>query len=173
MSIVALGVAFFSGFGATGHDMKLTGDYYFNDRRLMDIRVISSYGLNNNDIKAIRNAAGVKDVYASFSMDAQVSVNGNTSNMKLHSYDPASQINKPYVEYGALPGRSGECAAEQDYMWRYNLSVGDKIILQSGKSADIRNRLRTNTYKITGVVRLPTYISRERGASPLGRGEVD
>lgn len=38
--IVALGVAFFSGIQSAAPDMRATGDWYFDDSKLMDLRVI-------------------------------------------------------------------------------------------------------------------------------------
>ncbi|MDR1062269.1 MAG: ABC transporter permease, partial [Clostridiales bacterium] len=86
-AIVALGVAFYSGIGATGMDMKLTGEAYFDAQNLMDIRVISTYGLNNDDIAAISAADGVASVSPAYSMDAQVNDNGVTLIIKLHSIE--------------------------------------------------------------------------------------
>ena len=60
--IVALGVAFFSGIQATAPDMRATGDYYFDSNQLMDLRVISTLGLTENDLEAIREIDGVENV---------------------------------------------------------------------------------------------------------------
>jgi putative ABC transport system permease protein len=38
--IVAIGVSFFAGVKATDPDMKITADKYFDDYRLMDIRLL-------------------------------------------------------------------------------------------------------------------------------------
>ena len=43
--IVALGVAFFSGIRASEPDMRLTGDAYFDESNLMDIKALSTYGV--------------------------------------------------------------------------------------------------------------------------------
>ena len=51
--IVALGAGFFAGIKATGPDMKLTGDAYFDEQDLMDIKALSTYGLNGDDIAAL------------------------------------------------------------------------------------------------------------------------
>lgn len=40
--IVALGVAFYSGIQATAPDMRYAGDKYFDERELMDIRVMGT-----------------------------------------------------------------------------------------------------------------------------------
>ena len=172
-AIVALGVAFYSGLGATGTDMKLTGDSYFTDRRLMDIRVVSNYGFNANDIEALKNAPGVGYLYAGRSVDALVSNNGYTANVKLLSFDTRAEINKPVLISGELPNKTGECAVEAGFLSRFRLSIGDSVTFTSGKTDDIRNQLRSATLKITGTVKSPLYIALERGASSIGRGETD
>ena len=60
--IVALGVAFFAGIRATCPDMKETLDYYLDETNYMDIRVLSTLGLTDDDIQAIRDIEGVKAV---------------------------------------------------------------------------------------------------------------
>ena len=52
--IVALGAGFFAGIKATGPDMKLTGDTYFDDQDLMDAKALSAYGINGDDLAALR-----------------------------------------------------------------------------------------------------------------------
>ena len=57
--IVALGVAFFSGIQSAAPDMRATGDWYFDDSKLMDLRVISTMGLTGKDLEALGSIEGV------------------------------------------------------------------------------------------------------------------
>ena len=52
--IVALGVAFFSGIQAASPDMRLSGDAYYNEASLMDLKVMATLGLTEDDVKAIQ-----------------------------------------------------------------------------------------------------------------------
>ncbi|MHB8064799.1 MAG: hypothetical protein ACYDG2_19570, partial [Ruminiclostridium sp.] len=52
-AIIALGTGFFAGVKVTCPDMKLTADKYFQDYHLMDLKMVSTYGLNQDDINAI------------------------------------------------------------------------------------------------------------------------
>ena len=56
MILVALSVAFLSGLKATAPDMKKTGDDYLDSLHLADIQVLSTLGLTDDDITAIRAA---------------------------------------------------------------------------------------------------------------------
>lgn len=177
MAIVLLGVAFFSGIGATGSDMKLTGDSYFDSLRLMDLRVVSTIGLNDEDISVINGVEDIEFAYGSYSIDATATKYDTTLIMKVHSLNlsvPYSlRINNPSIISGRLPERDGEAVVESAVLRRLNLEIGDSIELSSGKLDDIRNKLKSNTFVIVGVIESPYYISRERGSSSIGRGAVD
>ena len=49
----ALAVCFLAGLRATAPDMKETGDLYFDQQRLMDLRGVSTLGLTEEDLEAL------------------------------------------------------------------------------------------------------------------------
>ena len=51
--IVALGVAFFSGIQASSPDMRYSGDAYYDEKKLMDIKVVCTMGLTSEDVASI------------------------------------------------------------------------------------------------------------------------
>ena len=64
--IVALGVAFLAGIRATCPDMKLSLDYYLDQSDFMDLRVLSTLGLTDDDLQAISSIEGVKAVEGAY-----------------------------------------------------------------------------------------------------------
>ena len=62
LGIVALGVGFFAGVKASCPDMKLTMKQYYEDTALSDLHLVSTYGFNDNDLKAIEEVSGVREV---------------------------------------------------------------------------------------------------------------
>ena len=56
--IVALGVAFFSGIQAASPDMRLSGDAYYNTSKLMDLKIVGTMGLTEDDVKAVQEVLG-------------------------------------------------------------------------------------------------------------------
>ena len=52
--IVALGVAFYSGVRSTMPAMYMTADAIYDKQNLMDIRVVGTLGLTQNDIDALK-----------------------------------------------------------------------------------------------------------------------
>ena len=53
--IVALGVAFFAGIRSTRPDMELSADAYYDETNLMDIRIVGTLGLTEDDVEAVRS----------------------------------------------------------------------------------------------------------------------
>lgn len=53
--LIMLGVAFFSGLKATGPDMLLTANNYFNKYELANFNVQSTYGLDKSDKDSLEN----------------------------------------------------------------------------------------------------------------------
>lgn len=175
--IIALGVSFFAGIGSTGTRMKTAQNDYFVAQNLMDIRVVSTMGLNKNDIAAIEGTEGVLSVYPSFNIDALVSNNGNTLLLKVHSIDInldiKKRVNEPSLISGRMPETVNEAVVEPALLKKLNIELGDTITLESGKKKDIRDSLKNQRYKIVGTVNSPYYISTERGTGGIGSGKID
>ena len=57
--IVALGVSLFVGIRATQPDMILSGDAYTDENKLMDIKVVSTYGLTEADLDVIERLPAI------------------------------------------------------------------------------------------------------------------
>ena len=68
-AIVALGVGFLAGLLAATPDMRLSVDDYYDRMNIMDVRVLSTLGLSEEDIAAIRQADGVEQVEPGYTAD--------------------------------------------------------------------------------------------------------
>ena len=67
--IVTLGVAFFSGIQASSPDMRYSGDAYFDSAKLMNIKVVGTMGLTQEDVEAIKAIDGVEGAEGAYSTD--------------------------------------------------------------------------------------------------------
>ena len=67
--INALGVAFFAGVRASKPDMRLSADAFFDESRLMDLRVMGTLGMTKGDVRAIEAVEGVEAVMPVYSVD--------------------------------------------------------------------------------------------------------
>jgi len=77
--IVALGTAFFSGIRSTESAMKKTGDVYFDNTNLMDVKIVSTLGLTKEDVQALEELDSVKRAVGSYSMDVLNVITHNTN----------------------------------------------------------------------------------------------
>ena len=68
--IVALGVAFYAGIRASEPSMRISGDAYFDKEHLMDIKVMGTMGLTEEDVEAIEDVDGIELAEGTYSMDA-------------------------------------------------------------------------------------------------------
>ena len=66
----ALAVCFLAGLRATAPDMKETGDLYFDQQRLMDLRVVSTLGLTEEDVELLARQEGVEEAEGAYTIDA-------------------------------------------------------------------------------------------------------
>ena len=67
--IVMLGTAFFAGVKAAEPDMQESADIFFDDSKLMDIRVLSTLGLTEDDVTAISAIEGVESAIPVYTYD--------------------------------------------------------------------------------------------------------
>ena len=168
--IVAIGCAFFSGIRASEPDMRYSGDAYFDRKNMMDIEVISTLGLTEDDLDAIRNVDGVSAAEGGYSSDMLFTEGDNKVVVHVMSLLPS--MNQVQLEEGELPEADDECALDVDYLKESSLEIGDKITLISGTDDDISDTLKNDTYTITGAVSSPEYISFQRGSTTIGNGSV-
>lgn len=169
-TIVALGVAFFAGIRATSPDMVLTADSYFDSSNLMDIRVLSTWGLENEDIAALKSIEEIKEIEPGYSADLFGSINDDRYLLKAMSL-PES-INTVELEEGRLPQNDTECVIDSQLLYNNNFQIGDSIVF-TGEDEDISTYLATDQFTVVGLVNSSYYLSTERGSSPLGDGSIE
>ena len=164
--IVALGVAFFSGIRASEPDMRLTGDTYFDESNLMDIKAFSTYGVTQDDVDAILKIDGVEHAEGAYSADFMQVV--DKKQKVLHVISLQDEMNQVKLSDGRMPQKAGECLADQDAGYK----VGDTIKLRSGTSDEVIDTLTTDTLRVVGLCSSPMYISYGRGSATIGTGTI-
>ena len=197
--IVALGVAFFSGIRASEPSMRITGDAYFDESDLMDIKAVSTLGITEDDVKAVGNVKGVGKAEGAYSADFL-----NIKNKKqyvLHVMSQMEDMNKITVSEGRMPEKAGECLVDDQMNYKVgetirlksgtdakvtdtlgagtclvddqmNYKVGETIRLKSGTDAKVTDTLTTDELKVVGKGNSPCYISLNRGSTTIGTGTI-
>ncbi len=168
--IVLLGVGFFAGIRAVSPDMKKTADMYFDENKMMDIEVISTMGLTDDDVKEIQDLQDVKIVEGTYSKDVLTKVDEEEVVLKIHTL--SDNINCVKLQQGEMPKNEEECVVEESFLNSTNKKIGDTIILEA-KDTLAGPNLKNKEIKIVGSIRSPLYISRERGSTKLASGKIN
>ncbi|HOZ54237.1 MAG TPA: FtsX-like permease family protein, partial [Bacilli bacterium] len=153
--VVSLGVGFFAGLRATSNDMLLTADTYYDKYKLMDYQIISTYGLTDEDVKAIKKLKDVKDAIASYSVD--ITIDGES--VRVHAIE--ENVNIVRLKSGRMPKSNNECVAENK---KYKLN--DEL--------NIKNKyLKINKCKVVGLIESALYVGPQKGISSAGNGKLE
>ena len=168
--IVALGVAFFAGVRASEPDMRLSADAYYDDTNFLDIRVLSTLGLSEDDLDAIRQIEGVSDAYGLYSVDAFVETEEESLVATIQSL--TGDVSRYYLSEGRLPETDSECLLDEAFLMYGDYEIGDTITLQGGGGEDLSDTLVREEYTIVGFGLSPMFLSWERGSASIGNGDV-
>lgn len=177
MLIVALGVGFFTGIKATSPSMNRTGEIYYNEHNLMDIRLLSTVGFSDDDVEEIKKLNHIYAAEGTYFTDAIVRTGGTDDVIRLYAAPQPDEngvvINAPVVKEGRLPEKTGEIAIESSNFSGLGLSIGDTLKLEDNVNGEKLTDTLTNTeYTIVGIVKSPLYVSYERGTTQVGSGRV-
>ncbi|MBR5267428.1 MAG: hypothetical protein IKU20_04450 [Lachnospiraceae bacterium] len=161
----ALAVAFLSGIKITAPDMQYTADKYYDMQNVMDGYVLSTLGLVEEDIEALRSVEGILDAEGGYTLDAKA------LDCVVIVRSMPDRMNLLEVLNGRLPENVNECVTEENLLIQLGLQVGDQIPFVV--SEDNEDALETFDYTIVGTVKSPLYMGPDRGTSSLGTGSVD
>ena len=166
--IVALGVAFFSGIQAASPDMRLSGDAYYNKSKLMDLKIVGTMGLTEDDVQAVQKLDGIDTAEGAYSTD--VICGENDSQKVLHVESLNKEVNQLTVTEGRLPEKSGECFLDSMFAAAQGYEIGSTVNMRQDGDNKL---LKTENYTVVGIGKSPLYISFNRGNTTVGSGEVN
>ncbi len=167
--MVMLASLFLCGLRSAAPDMQITADGYFDAQQLMDLQVISTLGLVEEDVAALAETKGVAYAEGSYSLDARTVQDGREQLLKLQTL--SNRVSVPVLLEGRLPEQPWECAVEPALLQSMGMEIGDQLTVDG--SDELSGQLQSLQLTITGVVESPMYIGMERGTSALGDGKVD
>ena len=179
VAIIALGISFFGGIKTTGPSMQYTANQYYQEQRLMDLRLVSTYGFQDGDVAAIKATPGVNTVMPSYSADVIIEQGDKRPAIKLMAQPASDGLNQPVLVEGRMPENPGEMLLEmptQDTAVssssQYKLGDAIKLSPEVGDK-NLSDTLNRDSFTIVGFVRSPQFVSIERGSTNIGRGELD
>lgn len=131
--ISLLGVAVLTGIYAGCRDAFLATDRFFDTQGLHDIQVLSTAGLTDDDIAALRKISGVAKVQGERSQTVTVDLNGKKT-VTMQEIG-ANGIDQPYLQSGRMPEKSGEIAVTRKFIKDSGYKKGDHITVTPQDSA--------------------------------------
>ncbi len=192
IAIVALGVSFFVGTNATAPDMRDTFAEYLTRTNSMDVRVVSTSGVTDDDIAVISSINGVESAVGQKFIDGVVKINGENisdidgSELAIRAIaldmnavyanasgkaDP-SYMNRPELIEGSWPTAPNQCLVDASMLSTpEEFQIGATLKIQ-GDGVDITSSLVNTEYTIVGIIRSPLFISYDRGSSTVGTGKL-
>ena len=157
--IVALGSAFFAGVRETSSDMIKTMDKYYDESNLMDFRIVSTMGLTDDDLNALKELDNSYIVEENYSYETVI--DGDATKI----YGLTDNINNVTLIDGTMPKNNNECLVMEG-----SYKLGDTITIEDSNYTDY---LSTNTFTVTGIVRSSMYIYKNFGISTVSDGKLD
>ena len=154
--ITALGVMMLSGLKAACDDLRYSADQFYDEQQVFDIQVVSTMGLNEDDLAALRKANGIERAEGVYRETVYTSVNGSSQNMDVQTL--GGQLNTPYLLKGRLPENEKEIAVSKTYADDSEKTIGDTI--QFHEPSQIRS-----TYTISAIVQDPSDLNNKDGAA--------
>ena len=126
--ISLLGVAVLTGIYAGCRDAFLATDRFFDTQGLHDIQVLSTAGLTDDDIAALRKVRGVAKV-----QEVTFDLGGRKSATMQEI--GANGIDWPYVQEGRLPKKAGEIAVTRKFIRDSGKKIGSHLTVAPESSS--------------------------------------
>lgn len=169
--IVMLGAAFFAGIRSNVTSMKASGDNYYNESKLMDIKVQGTLGMTEDDISAIYDIDGIEQISGNYSANVLNKVDSTEQVVKMVGL--TMKMNKPTITEGRKIKDETECLVDEKFLEYSGLKIGDEVTIYSGTKKDILKTFKYDTFKIVGICSLPYYMDIYRGHASIGDGNID
>lgn len=157
--ITMLGVTMLTGLRAGCVDLRNSADDFYDKQKLYDIQVVSTLGLEDEDISALSDIDEIDQIVGSYSETHILEVQDKKQSIQLNSITK-SGINEPYVLDGSLPKNTKEIVVSEKFIRNSGKKIGDTITF-----SDDDSKLKYQTFTICGVILDAMNISVDEGAT--------
>lgn len=191
VGIVGLGCGFYAGLSMTGRDMRRASDLFYDGTRLYDLRIVSTYGLTEDQVESVAAVEGVEEVAGGYAADIMTLLNGERYAMRIMSCDldaaraaqvdetgasvesrDDSYLNRLVLASGDWPSSPDECVLSADRVVGEPIEVGDTVEILYG-TAELDDVLVYRTFTVSGLVHSSFYPSNVTlGYTNLGSGMI-
>ncbi len=168
--IIALGASIFVGLRMTKADMVATGQKYMDQQNMFDLRLISSYGWDKDQLADIAALDGIVDAEGLFYIDL-IARQGQAEEAVYRFYTVPEKVNKLVLLGGRMPQNPNECLADGSHA--DDSILGTKVVISQANKEDSLEILTEETFTVVGYVSTPLYMDMNRGTTSVGNGSID
>lgn len=169
-AIIALGAGLFIGLRMSRPDFLESFTNYAEEYNFYDIRLISTLGLTDDDLAAVRGVDGVIDAEGVISSDFLYN-SGEEDNLIMVVQSIPQDINRVNLRCGRMPEKGNECLGDPEIFTEDD--IGTVIKLSADNSQQTFDTFAYDEYTVVGLCDSVLYINYERGSSTLGNGSVE
>lgn len=168
-AIIALGAGLFVGLRLSRPDFLETYDRYIEQTHFYDFRLVSTLGLTDDDLAAVKALDGVELAEGTVSADFLFNTE-DEDNLIMMAHTIPNEVNLIDLKYGRMPEKGSECLADPEMYTEDD--IGKTIKLSKDNSDQTFDTFAYDEYTIVGITESVLYINLERGSSTLGNGSV-
>jgi len=170
LAIVALGVGMFAGLKVTQPFVVQSVEEYFDKHNFFDFHLLTTYGLEAEDVEYLAAKPHVKAVEGAYSYDVLASFEGseNASVIKVHSIP--GEVNGLELLHGKMPEKANECVVDSRLYGEE--AIGRTILITEENEEDRLESFAEREFTISGIVQSSLYLQFERGNTSLGNGQI-
>lgn len=170
MLLMMLGSFALVGLYVAGPDMRATGKAYFGQFDSADLSVISDYGLDEDDVAALKQTSDIRELEFGYFKDVTVEAHGENESMRIFS--APENISQFELVEGHMPTSVSEIVISETLADEYKigdtLEVDEKADALSGEEV-----LKEHSFTIVGFVNSPEILSNvNMGNSSSGSGSL-
>ena len=99
---------------------------FYDAQRLHDIQVLSTYGLTDDDVAALKQVRGVDVVQPERSQSVEADVKGTDKTVTINEIG-VNGLDQPYLQDGRIPSKAGEVAVTKKFLADSGMAVGDSL----------------------------------------------
>ncbi len=168
-TISMLGVFVFAGLQSVKPDMLKTLDQFLDEHQFYDLKIVSTKGLTEDDIQALKNIENVKQVEGSYSVDTLIQEEDYEFVINISSLP--QKINTVTLQEGRLPTSNQEIVVEENFLKKTSYKIGDIIKIDE-------ENLKEKEFTIVGTITSALYfnndtINQNRGTTTIGMGTIN
>ena len=151
--------------------MKVSADRYYDEVNYMDLRVLGTLGLTDDDLADIAKTDGVKAVYGGKTVEVLHDIGESEQVVKLIALTDG--VNEPRVVEGRMPEKEDEILVDTQFLKSSGCEIGDQVTFTSGTEDPLSDSLTGDTFTIVGSATLPYYMDLNRGTGSIGNGSIN